>query len=147
MSEDTRITLIGAQLSREGLEFIFEKGTPECEKCKLKNTCLDLEEGRRYIITGIRSDKLQECFIHEGGAMVVEVEKAPTIALIDSRNAVEGATIKYKAPSCDTEDPEIYDLCHPAGLKEGDKCTITEVLGHAGPEGEENLKKVKLKLT
>ncbi|MDK2893077.1 UPF0179 family protein [Methanohalophilus sp.] len=146
MDDDTKITLIGTQLAREGLEFIFEKGAPECEKCKFKSTCLDLERGRKYRITGIRSDKVQECFVHEEGAYVVEVEMAPIVAIIESRNAVEGATIRYKAPNCETEDPAIYELCHPAGLKEGDKCIISKLFGPVEIDDEENLKKVELKL-
>lgn len=146
MDDDTKITLIGTQLAREGLDFVFEREAPECEKCKLKNTCLDLERGRKYRITGVRSDRLQECFVHDEGAYVVEVEMAPIVAIIASRNAVEGAAIRYKAPNCETEDPDLFELCHPAGLKEGDKCTITEVFGPVEIGEEENLKKVELKL-
>lgn len=42
---DTKITLIGSRLAREGLEFIFKGEMPECKKCRLKNTCLNLEPG------------------------------------------------------------------------------------------------------
>ncbi len=146
MDDDTKITLIGTQLAKEGMEFIFEREAPECDKCKLKNTCLDLERGRKYRITKVRSDKLQECFVHEEGAFVVEVEMAPIVAAIDSKNAVKGASIRYKAPNCETKDPAIYELCHPAGLKDGDKCTITDTFGPVEIGEEEALKKVELRL-
>jgi hypothetical protein len=146
MDDDTKITLIGAQLAREGLEFIFEGDAPECSKCKLKNTCLDLDRGRKYRISEIRSEKLQECFVHDEGALVVEVQYAPIIAAIHSRNAVKGATIRYKAPDCETKDPAIYELCHPAGLKDGDKCIITETFGPVEAGEKEILKKVELKI-
>ncbi|APH39193.1 UPF0179 family protein [Methanohalophilus halophilus] len=143
--EDTMITLIGTQLAREGEEFIFEGEAPECEKCKLRNTCMNLEKGRKYVVRKIRTNTLHECFVHEQGAYVVDVAKAPIVAAIDSRNAVQGSTISYKEPKCDTDDQELYDLFHPAGIKNGDKCTVAEVMGNIESDKCSGHKKVKLK--
>jgi uncharacterized protein (UPF0179 family) len=53
MSEaSTQITLIGTKLASIGLEFTFVGPTPECETCKLRNTCINLEPSRRYRIGG-----------------------------------------------------------------------------------------------
>lgn len=145
---DSIITLIGPDLTKEGLEFIFEGEAPECNTCRLKNTCMSLEKGRRYQISKILNDTVHDCPLHDGGARVVEVVKAPIIAAIDSKNAVKGAKIKYSAPKCDEPGSEIYDLCHPLGLKNGDKCTIAEILGTVEDENDPSLtlKKVKLLL-
>ncbi|MCD4703178.1 MAG: UPF0179 family protein, partial [Methanosarcinaceae archaeon] len=126
---DSIITLIGPDLTKESLEFIFEGEAPECNTCKLKNTCMSLEKGRRYQISKILNETVHNCPLHDGGARVVEVIMAPIIAAIDSKNAIKGAKIKYSAPKYDGTDSEIYDLCHPLGLKDGDKCTISEILG------------------
>jgi hypothetical protein len=42
----------------------------------------------------------------------------------------------------------MYELCHPLGLMDGDKCTITNILGNIDDECAMgySLKKVELKL-
>jgi uncharacterized protein len=83
---DTTITLIGTRLAKEGAEFFFDGETPECEQCKLKNTCMSLEKGKKYRVVKVRNDTLHECFVHDKGAMVVDVVKAPIFALLDSES-------------------------------------------------------------
>ncbi|UGV39764.1 UPF0179 family protein [Methanococcoides orientis] len=146
---DTAITLIGTRLAKEGEEFFFEGEAPECEQCKLKNTCMGLEKGRKYRIVKVRNQTTHECFVHDTGALVVDVIKAPIIAAIDSKKAIKGATIRYQVPNCDGElDSETYDLCHPKGLRNGDKCTINKVMENVDIESEQpgSLKKVELLL-
>ena len=47
------ITLIGKELAREGVSFIFHEPAEECESCRFKSSCVDsLEEGHRYTIVG-----------------------------------------------------------------------------------------------
>jgi uncharacterized protein (UPF0179 family) len=144
---DTLITLIGSRLAKEGVEFIFEGETKECQKCKMKNTCMNLEKGRRYGIINVRHGVLHECFIHDKGVLVVEVVKSPVITTIGSRKAVEGAGIRYEPIKCNEFDCSMYELCHPLGLMNGDKCTITSVLGNIDDECAMgySLKKVELK--
>ncbi|WP_445474516.1 UPF0179 family protein [Methanococcoides methylutens] len=146
---DTAITLIGTKLAKVGEEFFFEGETPECEHCKLKNTCMDLEKGRKYRIVKVRNQTTHECFVHDKGALVVDVIKAPIIAAIDSKKAIKGATIRYQVPDCDADlDAETYDLCHPKGLRNGDKCTINKVMESVDIESDPSvsLKKVELLL-
>jgi hypothetical protein len=143
---NTKITLIGSRLAREGLEFIFKGEMPECKKCRLKNTCLNLEPGRRYRIERVRSNDIHECFLHDNGVLAVDVSRAPILTTIESRKAVGGAKIGYELPKCDKKDCSMYTTCHPEGLSRGDKCKIVDVLESLDSKCETgySLKKVKL---
>jgi uncharacterized protein len=143
---DTKITLIGSRLAKEGLEFIFKGEMPECKKCRLKNTCLNLEPGRRYRIERIRSKDIHECFLHDSGVLAVDVSKAPILTTIESRKAVDGAKVMYEPPKCGKRECEVYEICHPEGLLKGDKCKIVQVFESLDSRCESNysLKKVKL---
>jgi Uncharacterized protein conserved in archaea len=73
----TQITLIGTKLATIGMEFIFNGPTPECESCKLRNTCMNLEPGRRYRILGIKGELVHECPLHEEGCVPSRLRRAP----------------------------------------------------------------------
>ena len=74
MSEaSTQIMLIGTKLASICLVFTFVGPTPECETCKLRNTCINLEPSRRYRILGTRGELVHDCPIHEAGVRAVEV--------------------------------------------------------------------------
>ena len=145
---DTTITLIGSRLAKEGMEFIFEGESNECNKCKLKNTCLNLEKGRRYKVVRIKTPSIHECFLHDGGVIAVEVVKSPVVAILDSRKAIRGAKISYEPPKCSDVPDDMYDLFFPEGLRTGDKCTITDILDNIEDEDicATPLKKVELQL-
>jgi uncharacterized protein len=132
MSEaSTQITLIGTKLATVGMEFTFNGPTPECEACKLRNTCMNLEPARRYRVLGTRGELIHECPIHEVGVRAVEVTESPIIAAMDTRKAFAGSKISFETMKCDDSSCRMYDICHPSGLKEGEKCTIVEVVGEA----------------
>ncbi|MPN25237.1 hypothetical protein SDC9_172644 [bioreactor metagenome] len=143
---DTKITLIGSRLAREGLEFIFKGEMPECKKCRLKNTCLNLEPGRRYRVVRIKSKDIHECFLHDSGVVAVDVSRAPITTSVESRKAVEGAKIMYEPAKCGKRECGEYGTCHPEGLLKGDKCKIVEVPESLDSKCEagSSLKKVKL---
>lgn len=145
---ETTITLIGARLAKEGMDFIFEGESNECNKCKLKNTCLNLEKGRRYKVVKIKTPSVHECFLHDGGVIAVEVVKSPVIAILDSRKAIKGAKISYEPPKCKEIPDDLYDLFYPQGLRAGDKCTITNIFENIEEEGmcSSPMKKVELQL-
>ncbi len=145
---DTTITLIGSRLAKEGMEFIFEGESNECNKCKLKSTCLNLEKGRKYKVLRIKTPSVHECFLHDGGVIAVEVVRSSVVAILDSRKAIKGAKISYEPPKCRDVPDDMYDLFFPEGLRTGDKCTIIEILDNI--EDREicgsPLKKVELQL-
>lgn len=144
---DTTITLVGSRLAKEGADFVFLGESRECQKCKLKRTCLNLEPGRKYRIVKMRGDTVHECFIHDAGVIAVEVVSSPIVAAIDSKKAIAGARISYERPKCSSYDDSLYDLMNPEGIKSGDKCTVARVIENID-EGLSgcSLKKVELKL-
>ena len=144
---NARITLIGVGLAKVGVEFVFNGPTNECETCKLKNTCLNLDIGRRYRIVGMRGNIKHDCALHDIGVKAVEVVESPSVTAIDSKSAFVGSRILYKQNDCEALDCKIYELCHPNGLRRDDKYVISSVLGdtpEACPEGK-SLKLVELK--
>ncbi len=145
---ETSITLVGARLAKPGLELIFRGPTTECDNCKLKNTCMNLDVGRRYKIVKIIKETLHDCPIHDSGVVAVEVAMAPVKAAIESRIAFPKSQIAFEPPRCDHVDCSMYDMCHPVGIRWGDRCTITKDLGdvHEKCEIGKHLKVVELKL-
>lgn len=120
------VTLIGAKLANVGEEFIFSGAAAECEECKLKKSCINLDVGRRYRIEKVREEIKHDCYIHEDGVRVVEVIEPPIKVAIDAKQAMKGFKIVFVPVDC--ELPELFDLCQPMGLKEGDRCTILNVI-------------------
>ncbi|MHC1636044.1 MAG: UPF0179 family protein [Candidatus Methanospirareceae archaeon] len=126
--EERITTLIGTKLAKEGEEFIFLGEAKKCEGCRLRNSCINLQPARRYRIEKVRDIK-HDCLIHEDGVCMVEVEEAPIKAAIEARRAFEGAKVIFEAPECEEALCELYDYCHPLGLRKGDKCVILRVIG------------------
>ncbi|HMK54683.1 MAG TPA: UPF0179 family protein [Methanobacteriaceae archaeon] len=123
------ITLIGTNLAEKGLKFMHYGPSSQCEGCRFKATCIDsLEEGRMYRIKDVKDAK-QPCPIHNGGEVqVVEVDRALTKVLVDSKRAFEGSRFSYNPPQCN-EDCSLRSLCFPEGLYKDDKCKIVKKLG------------------
>ena len=126
---DIMITLIGTKLAKVGNEFIFKGFVKECEPCKFNKTCLALNVGSKYRITGIRNGATLECFIHDSGVRAVEVIEAPIVLGIEARKVIKGSKIVYEPVVCDNFTCDNNGICHPAGLKKGDKFTVINVVG------------------
>ena len=127
----TQITLIGIKLATVGMEFTFNGPTPECDTCKLRNTCINLEPNRRYRVLGVRGELIHECPIHEAGVRAVEVTESPIIAAFDARKAFPGSKVVFEAVKCDNKECSMYEICHPIGLKDGERYTVVEVVGES----------------
>jgi uncharacterized protein (UPF0179 family) len=126
--EEQIVTLIGAKLANVGDEFIFLGVSRKCEECKLKKACTNLEVGRRYRIEHVRDEIKHDCSIHEAGVRVIEVIEPEIRVAIDAKYAFKGSKIVFEPVDCEITDYDLFDLCHPLGLKEGDKCTIIDVI-------------------
>lgn len=128
------ITLIGKDLAKNGVEFVFYGLAEECESCRFKSSCVDsLEKNRKYKIINVR-DNEQKCPIHDGNTVVpVEVERSDITLLSNSKNIFEGSTFSYQSPDCE-ENCEYHDYCFPEGLCDGDKCIV--VKNHGKHQGE-----------
>jgi len=141
------ITMCAKGWAKIGMEFIFMGGKQECEKCKLKNICLRLREGAKYKIVGLRDGAVHECPLHDEGVVAVEVVELPIVALIDSKMAVEGAKIRFESKKCNMFDCEMFNMCNPVELKDGDSVVVEKIIGDAPAECKRgySLKVVELK--
>jgi len=125
----TKVTLVGRVLAKQGVEFIYEGEAAECESCKVKKACNNLQIGRKYRIVSVRSTN-HECVVHLDGATAVEVMEAPITALINADMAMVNSKIRIDL-SCNKSDCRSYPLCRPDGVLDGEKYTVTDVLGNA----------------
>ena len=125
----TKVTLVGTVLAKQGTEFIYEGEAAGCDTCKVKKACNNLQIGRRYRILSVRPTH-HECAIHLNGATAVEVIEAPIKALINPDMAIVNSKIRIDL-SCSKSDCLSYSLCRPEGVMDGEKYTITCVLGNA----------------
>ncbi len=125
----TKVTLVGTVLARQGIEFIYEGELPACDSCKVKKACNNLQIGRKYRIVTVRSTH-HECAVHLNGATAVEVTDAPITMLITSEMAIINSRIKPEI-SCNKSDCRSFSLCRPEGVVNGEKYTVTDVIGNA----------------
>ncbi|UOY10754.1 UPF0179 family protein [Methanonatronarchaeum sp. AMET6-2] len=131
-----------------GNEFVFLGPTPECEKCDLKNTCMNLKEGRKYRVVQTKGEKTRDCPIHDQGVKVVEVIESPIIMAIESSKAFKSSNITYQPIDCDRLECKMYKVCNPEGIDEGEKFKIKEIIGDlpGNCEEENDLKLIEAKV-
>ncbi|MCK9580167.1 MAG: UPF0179 family protein [Methanoregula sp.] len=125
----TKVTLVGTVLAKAGVEFIYEGEVAECDTCKVKKACNNLQKGRKYRIMTIRTTH-HECPVHLNGATAVEVMEAPISALISPEMAIVNSKVKIEL-SCNKADCKSIALCRPDGVVDGEKYIVTDVLGNA----------------
>ena len=116
------ITLIGKELAREGVSFVFYEPAEECSDCRFKASCVDsLKKGHRYTITEVR-DVEQKCPIHENDKVqVVAVENAEFTILTDSKGVFEGSSFDFKRQGCSNKDCDFRHMCFPDGISKEEK--------------------------
>ena len=126
--ERTKITLVGKTLAREGVEFVYQGEVRECEGCRLRKVCHNLQPHRRYRIVGIRTTTLHTCHVHIDGAYTVEVVEAEIPAAVPAERAILNSTVTYEA-GCTQSDCANFDLCNPEGIISGDGYRIASIDG------------------
>ncbi len=119
------VTLIGKNLAKEGLTFIFNGCLSRCQNCELKNSCCGLEKNKWYEVKSVR-DKNHKCKVHHGKVKVVEVEQVPFKTTASARSAIEGSMITLEKKDCGELECEHYDLCHPTGVEFDVKYNVKE---------------------
>ena len=122
------VTLIGPRLAEEGTEFVFEGESSACEGCPYRGQCLNLTEGVRYRVTGVRNSGTLECAVHDTGVTAVEVEPAPVRANVASNSAYAGSSAKLEGP-CPYTDCPSHEYCEPLGASFDEQHKIREVVG------------------
>ncbi|GGM71565.1 hypothetical protein GCM10007108_07100 [Thermogymnomonas acidicola] len=125
-----KITLIGVDLAREGLEFTFVTPLVGCASCKIKNVCFNLEPGRNYRITKVR-DKVNPCFVfNRDQVATVEVEEIQEYVNMQfGKKLQEGSTITLKSMNCDHITCPNIEVCNLVHKREGTKATIKAIEG------------------
>ncbi len=129
-----KVTLIGKELAKNGLEFIYEGSITECSACKLKSACNNLKKGRRYRIVGVRSIE-HTCTVHLNGAQSVEVVESPIPALLPADMSIKNTKIQFEC-SCNRELCPNYPFCRPDGIIEREKYIVVNVIGGAPEQCE-----------
>jgi uncharacterized protein (UPF0179 family) len=122
------VTLISEPLAKEKGRFYYIGPQPECESCKVKKVCSNLEPGSMYEISSIR-DQTHDCALNEDKVKVVEVTKIAQTAAVPKKSAIEGGLITFKEQGCGRLDCKNYILCNPYALESGRKCSVTEICG------------------
>jgi uncharacterized protein len=125
----SKVTLVGTVLAKPGVEFIYEGEAPECDICKVKKACNNLQKGRKYRIVTVRTTH-HDCTVHLNGATAVEVMEAPISALIGPEMAIVNSRIKIEF-TCNKADCRSFSLCRPEGIVDGEKYIVSDVLGNA----------------
>ncbi len=125
----TTVTLIGTRLAEVGREFVYHGEASACEGCPYRNQCLNLTEGTKYRVTGLRENaQTLECGVHDDGVSAVEVEPASVVANVPSRSAYAGSRVSLAGPCQYTECPS-HEYCVPDGAEMDGEYRIREVLG------------------
>ncbi|RXE57197.1 hypothetical protein ABH15_03530 [Methanoculleus taiwanensis] len=141
-----KVTLIGSVLAKPGLEFVYEGPAEECEGCKMRKVCHNLQPGKKYRIVEVRPTTKHDCPVHLDSVNAVEVIESPIIALIGADMAIVNSKVQYEFP-CTRTGCRNFLLCHPDGIIEGEKYIVGEVLGSAPEicERGKTLKRVELR--
>ncbi|MGI6009038.1 MAG: UPF0179 family protein [Methanomethylophilus sp.] len=120
------LTLVSTEMAEEGRRFIYVGPELECRECKIKDICLNLEKGAEYRVKKVRRP-VHDCPLTGERVQVVEVERVPRKASVETKYAMDGATVSFKAADCGRIGCEHYKECNPAGIDDGSKVTIEEM--------------------
>jgi len=119
------VTLIGENLAHEDAEFYYMGPNSECRNCKLKTVCFNLKLGRRYKITKVR-DKRHVCNVHEGTAVVVELQELPIFTTVDKKLS-EGSNSKIEKKDCNNIGCIHYALCKNPAIQKDKNYIIKKI--------------------
>ncbi len=123
------LTLIGTRLAEEGAEFVYHGEASACEDCPYRDQCLNLTEGHKYVVVGVRENaSTLACGVHDAGVTAVEVEPAPVRANVASANAYAGSKVSLEGP-CPHAGCPSHEYCEPAGARFEEEYRIDEVIG------------------
>ncbi|WP_129116475.1 UPF0179 family protein [Halegenticoccus tardaugens] len=125
----SKVTLIGTRLADVGREFVYQGESSACEGCPYRAQCLNLAEGERYRVTGLRENaQTLDCAVHDEGVRAVEVEPTSAPANVASRGAYAGSTAELEGPCPYVQCPS-HEYCVPDGISFDREYRIEEVLG------------------
>ena len=123
-----KISLIGIDLAREGLEFTFTGPLVGCAECRIKNVCFNLDPGRTYRILKVR-EKENPCFVfNKDKVATVEIEEMPEMAHMQyGKKLQEGSSVTLKSMNCDHFTCPNLEKCNLVHMREGTRGVINKV--------------------
>lgn len=140
-----KISLIGLDLAKEGLEFKFVGPQVGCSKCRIKGVCFNLEQGKTYRITKVR-DKENPCFVfnHDKVATVELEEVKEYLNIPSGKRLHEGSSITAKSMECDHYTCPNLETCNLVFDREGRKAVIKKIEGKVDCPKGYDLKRVQI---
>lgn len=85
-----------------------------------------------------------DCKIHENGVRAVDLEKIPNSICLKSENAIKDSVITFEEFVCKNRTCKYYTMCHPAGVKFGEKYKIVDIVGPIECSEGKDLKEVTI---
>jgi len=142
-----KISLIGVDLAKEGMEFTFVTPLVGCAECRIKNVCFNLDPGRTYRVTSVR-EKRNPCFVfNKDQVATVEVEEVQEYLNMQyGRKLQEGSTVTAKSMECDHYTCPNIERCNMSFMREGSKATITKIEEKLDCPKGYNMRKVAVKM-
>lgn len=142
-----KISLIGLDLAKEGLEFTFVSPLVGCAECRIKNVCFNLEPGKTYKVTKVR-DKVNPCFVFNGDKVAtVEVEEVGDyINMQYGKKLQEGSSVSLKSIGCDHITCPNIEKCNLIHIRDGTRAVIKNVEGKIDCPKGYNMRKVSVVL-
>jgi uncharacterized protein (UPF0179 family) len=124
-----QVTLLGAALSEPDTEFVYHGEADACAECPYRTQCLNLREGRRYVVREIREGaQMLDCAVHAEGVQAVEVEPVGFRANVPSKAAYVGSKMALPGQCPHTGCPS-HHLCEPNGGTPGREYQVATVEG------------------
>ncbi|MCL4328857.1 MAG: UPF0179 family protein [Candidatus Thermoplasmatota archaeon] len=141
-----KVSLIGMDLAKEGIEFTFVQPLKECSPCGVKNVCFNLEPGRSYRIGAVR-EREHPCSVYEGDKVrAIEVEELEFTANLEySQKLQEGSKITLKSMECGIFTCSNIEECNLMHRRQGVKATISELAEKLDCPKGLDIRKVRLK--
>ncbi|PNW65529.1 UNVERIFIED_CONTAM: hypothetical protein BEN50_22450 [Euhalothece sp. KZN 001] len=125
----TQVTLLGTALAEPETEFVYRGEAAGCAECPYRTQCLNLQEGRRYVVREVRDGaQVLDCAVHPDGVQAVEVDPVGFRANVPSKAAYAGSTVRLPGPCPHTECPS-HHLCEPNGGTPGEEYQVAAVEG------------------
>ena len=123
------VTLVSERLAEPGREFVYHGPAEGCTGCPYRTQCLNLTEGRRYVITERREGAQRlPCAVHEDDVIAVEVEPATVDVNVASANALAGNKTTLAGPCPHLECPS-HEYCVPDGIEFDQEFRIRAIMG------------------
>jgi len=123
------VTLIGTRLAEAGVEFVYHGESDACEGCPYRDQCLNLVEGQRYRVTGVREHaSTLDCAVHDAGVTAVEVEPTSVTANVPDSAAFVGNKAALAGPCPHTGCPS-HEFCEPMEADFDVEYRVAEVHG------------------